>query len=66
MTTTDNPAPLPGANTSIGQTLINRWRAFALLAVAFFMVVVDLTIVNTRCQRSAAICTSRPRTCNGW
>jgi MFS family permease len=26
---------------------INRWRAFALLAVAFFMTVVDLTIVNT-------------------
>jgi MFS family permease len=26
---------------------INRWRAFALLAVSFFMVVIDLTIVNT-------------------
>ena len=26
---------------------VNRWRAFALLAVAFFMVVIDLTIVNT-------------------
>jgi EmrB/QacA subfamily drug resistance transporter len=25
---------------------INRWRAFVLLAVAFFMVVIDLTIVN--------------------
>jgi EmrB/QacA subfamily drug resistance transporter len=25
---------------------INRWRAFALLAVSFFMTVVDLTIVN--------------------
>ena len=25
----------------------NRWRAFALLAVAYFMTVVDLTIVNT-------------------
>ncbi|HWF24836.1 MAG TPA: MFS transporter [Solirubrobacteraceae bacterium] len=25
---------------------INRWRAFALLAVAFFMTIVDLTIVN--------------------
>jgi EmrB/QacA subfamily drug resistance transporter len=25
---------------------INRWRAFALLAVAFFMTVIDLTIVN--------------------
>ena len=29
---------------------INRWRAFALLAVAFFMTVVDLTIVNVSLQ----------------
>ncbi|HKO28773.1 MAG TPA: MFS transporter [Solirubrobacteraceae bacterium] len=27
-------------------TRINRWRAFALLAVAYFMTIVDLTIVN--------------------
>jgi EmrB/QacA subfamily drug resistance transporter len=27
-------------------TAINRWRAFALLAVSFFMTIVDLTIVN--------------------
>jgi EmrB/QacA subfamily drug resistance transporter len=27
-------------------TSINRWRAFALLAVSFFMTVIDLTIVN--------------------
>ena len=25
---------------------INRWQAFALLAVAYFMTIVDLTIVN--------------------
>jgi MFS family permease len=25
---------------------VHRWRAFALLAVAFFMTIVDLTIVN--------------------
>jgi EmrB/QacA subfamily drug resistance transporter len=31
--------------TSSPQT--NRWRAFALLAVAFFMTTIDLTIVNT-------------------
>jgi EmrB/QacA subfamily drug resistance transporter len=31
--------------TSISRN-INRWRAFALLAVAYFMTVVDLTIVN--------------------
>ena len=47
MTTTDNPAHLLGANTGIGQAAVKRWRAFAVLAVAFFMTVVDLTIVNT-------------------
>ena len=26
--------------------IINRWRAFALLAVSFFMTIIDLTIVN--------------------
>jgi EmrB/QacA subfamily drug resistance transporter len=39
MTTADTPVPL------ISNT--RRWRAFALLAVAFFMIVIDLTIVNT-------------------
>src|SRR5436190_2154327 len=29
------------------QSHINRWHAFALLAVAFFMTTIDLTIVNT-------------------
>src|SRR5262249_58781714 len=38
MTTTDKP-DLLSPNT-------RRWRAFALLAVAYFMVVIDLTIVN--------------------
>jgi MFS family permease len=28
------------------QSHINRWRAFALLAVSFFMTIIDLTIVN--------------------
>src|SRR6516162_3226739 len=27
-------------------THVNRWRAFGLLAVAYFMTIVDLTIVN--------------------
>ena len=27
-------------------TNIKRWRAFALLAVAYFMTIIDLTIVN--------------------
>src|ERR1700733_23129 len=39
MTIADEPVPL--------NPNINRWRAFALLAVSFFMVVIDLTIVNT-------------------
>jgi EmrB/QacA subfamily drug resistance transporter len=38
MTTTDTPGRL--------SPNINRWRAFALLAVAFFMTIIDLTIVN--------------------
>ncbi|MBV8998788.1 MAG: MFS transporter [Solirubrobacterales bacterium] len=38
MTTTDTPHPL--------SPNINRWRAFALLAVSFFMTIIDLTIVN--------------------
>ena len=38
MTTTDKPGQL--------SPNINRWRAFALLAVTFFMTVIDLTIVN--------------------
>lgn len=25
---------------------VHRWRAFAVLAVSFFMTIVDLTIVN--------------------
>ena len=47
MTTADNPAHLLGADTGTIQAPTRRWRAFALPAVAFFMVVVDLTIVNT-------------------
>ena len=39
MTTADKPVLLTPN--------IKRWRAFALLAVAFFMIVIDLTIVNT-------------------
>ncbi len=29
-----------------GEVTINRWRAFALLAVSYFMTIIDLTIVN--------------------
>jgi EmrB/QacA subfamily drug resistance transporter len=38
MTTTDTPGGL--------SPNIKRWRAFGLLAVAYFMIVIDLTIVN--------------------
>ena len=37
------PLEVPMTSTSPN---INRWRAFALLAVSFFMAVIDLTIVN--------------------
>jgi hypothetical protein len=42
-----------------------RWRAFALLAVAYFMTIVDLTIVNV----ALPIVTSSifpSRTSSGW
>ena len=32
--------------TTASSTEVHRWRAFALLAVAFFMTIVDITIVN--------------------
>ena len=32
--------------TTASSTDVHRWRAFALLAVAFFMTIVDITIVN--------------------
>ena len=40
------PAPTAGGQAVSASPIINRWRAFALLAVAFFMTVIDLTIVN--------------------
>jgi len=47
-TNTQSSVPLPTAGGAITSTSanINRWRAFALLAVSFFMTVIDLTIVN--------------------
>jgi EmrB/QacA subfamily drug resistance transporter len=41
--TADAAAVVGGANS---MSPVHRWRAFALLAVAFFMTIVDLTIVN--------------------
>jgi len=38
--------PTVGGPLTSASPNINRWHAFALLAVAFFMTVIDLTIVN--------------------
>src|SRR5213080_451602 len=36
----------PITKTARVEAPVNRWRAFAVLAVAYFMTIVDLTIVN--------------------
>ena len=46
---------------------VRRWRAFTLLAVAYFMTAVDLLIVNVALPTigpQAAL--SASRTCSGW
>ena len=47
-TNTQSSVPVPTAGGPMTSTSpnINRWRAFALLAVSFFMTIIDLTIVN--------------------
>ena len=40
------PVPTRGGPTRSPAPYVNRWRAFALLAVSFFMTIIDLTIVN--------------------
>ena len=40
------PIPTTGGPMTSTSPNINRWRAFALLAVSFFMTIIDLTIVN--------------------
>ena len=47
-TNTRSSVPFPTAGGLMTSTSphINRWRAFALLAVSFFMTIIDLTIVN--------------------
>ena len=47
-TNTQPSVPVPTAGGPRTSTFpdINRWRAFALLAVSFFMTIIDLTIVN--------------------
>ena len=43
-----SPHPPPGKETMTTELMppVHRWRAFAVLAVAYFMTIVDLTIVN--------------------
>src|SRR5215218_9254446 len=43
---TSVPVPTAEGRMTATSPNINRWRAFALLAVAFFMTIIDLTIVN--------------------
>ena len=47
-TNTESSVPVSTAGGPMTSTSpnINRWRAFALLAVSFFMTIIDLTIVN--------------------
>ena len=40
------PVPTAGGPMTSTSPNINRWGAFALLAVSFFMTIIDLTIVN--------------------
>src|SRR5438552_961193 len=34
------------AQSSTAETTLHRWRAFSVLAVSYFMTIIDLTIVN--------------------
>ena len=40
------PVPTAGGPMTSVSPNVNRWHAFALLAVSFFMTIIDLTIVN--------------------
>ena len=42
-----------------------RWQALALVCVAFFMTVLDVSIVTVACRRSSVRSTSRRRGSNG-
>ena len=44
--TSVNPRNDPGGQDAAAAGEVRRWRAFSLLAVAYFMTAVDLTIVN--------------------
>jgi EmrB/QacA subfamily drug resistance transporter len=43
---TETQSPTVGGPGTTASPNFNRWRAFALLAVSFFMTIIDLTIVN--------------------
>jgi len=40
--------------TTESKAPVDRWRAFAVLAVAYFMTIVDLTIVNVALPTTGA------------
>ena len=54
----DEEAAIPGE--------VRRWRAFSLLAVAYFMTVVDLTIITVVLPTIGRKLHFRSRTCSGW
>jgi hypothetical protein len=54
----DGEMPEPGE--------VRRWRAFSLLAIAYFMTVIDLTIVNVALPTIGRKLHFPSLTCNGW
>jgi MFS family permease len=47
-------------------TTIHRWQAFAVLAVSYFMTIVDLTIVNVAMPTIGRDLHSPNPACSGW
>jgi hypothetical protein len=45
---------------------VHRWRAFAVLAVSFFVTIIDLAIVNVALPTIGRNFTCPNRTCGGW
>ena len=49
-----------------GLNQVHRWRAFAVLAVSFFMTIADLAIVNVALPTIGRELHMPNRACNGW
>ena len=47
-------------------TIAHRWRAFALLAVAYFVTIADLAIVNVALPTIGRNLDFPKGTCSGW